>query len=228
MMLVHTNYRMPRFSPVLLGMLLGVGITPTTARGQDAATALGRAERAYRALTTLQADFEQTLENPMLGEERARGTVFLAPPNRFAMRFHEPAGDRIVLDGRWVWLYAPSSVPDQVIRQPVPAQGAVSPNLIGQFADRPLERYDAEFLRSESPGPGERLDVVRLVPKRADLGFRRAEVAIRADGTFGRIMVVEESGQRRTLVFHNIRTDVAIPEAELSFTPPPGTRVVVP
>jgi outer membrane lipoprotein carrier protein len=208
-------------------MVSGV-LLPASADGQDAAVALQRAERAYNETTTLRAAFVQTLENPMLGEEQARGELFLAPPNRFAMRFTDPAGDRIVLDGQWLWLYAPSSVPDQVIRQPVPTSGAASPNLIGQFADRPLDRYDAEFVRIDSPSAGNSLDVVRLRPKRDDMGFRWAEVAITRSGMFRRIVVMEESGQRRTLVFENIETDVPIAESELRFTPPDGTRVVVP
>jgi outer membrane lipoprotein carrier protein len=217
-----------RIACVLTGVLAGA-VLPASAAGQDAAvTALQRAERMYERLSTLRADFVQTLENPMLGEEQATGRLFLAPPNRFAMRFTEPEGDRIVLDGEWLWLYAPSSVPDQVIRQPVPSRGAASPNLIGQFADRPLERYAAEFVRTETPGPGVTVDVVKLRPHRDDMGFRWAEVAIAQDGMFHRIVVLEESGQRRTLTFANLEADVAIPEGELRFTPQRGTRVVVP
>jgi outer membrane lipoprotein carrier protein len=220
--------RRMRAAWLLSGLVCGM-LPPAVAEGQDAAVAaLQRAERTYERLTTLRGEFVQTLENPMLGEEQAVGVLFLAPPNRFAMRFSDPAGDRIVLDGQWLWLYAPSSVPDQVIRQPVPRRGAASPNLIGQFADRPLERYDAEFLRTEALGPGATVDVIRLRPKRDDVGFRWAEVSITRDGMFSRIVVLEESGQRRTLVFHNLQTDVSIPEVELTFTPPRGTRVIVP
>jgi outer membrane lipoprotein carrier protein len=221
------EYRL-RMACVLAGVLAGMAL-PTSAGGQDAAVAaLHRAERMYERLSTLRADFVQTLENPMLGEEQATGRLFLAPPNRFAMRFTEPEGDRIVLDGEWLWLYAPSSVPDQVIRQPVPARGSTSPNLIGQFADRPLERYEAEFVRTETLGPGATVDVVKLRPRRDDMGFRWAEVAIAQDGMFHRIVVLEDSGQRRTLTFANLAVDVSIPETELRFTPQRGTRVVVP
>jgi outer membrane lipoprotein carrier protein len=217
-----------RLRALLLPVLIGAVLVPPIVQAQTATAALQRAEKRYETLTTLRADFVQTLENPMLGEEQALGTLYLAPPNRFAMRFSRPEGDRIVVDGQWLWLYAPSSVPDQVIRQPVPQRGSASPNLIGQFADRPLERYDAEFVRTETPIPGENVDVVRLRPKRDDLGFRWAEVAIARDGMFRRIVVLEESGQRRTLAFENLQTGVTIPERELTFTPPSGVRIVVP
>ncbi len=200
---------------------------PGLATAQSVDAALRRAEDAYHGLTTLRAEFTQTLVNPMLGgPEESHGTLFLDPPDRFAMRFANPEGDRIVADGTWLWLYAPSSVPDQVIRQSVPRAGMASPNLMGQFVDRPLERYDAEYLGVDTVA-GVEVDRVRLTPKVDGLGFRRAEIAVdRLAGLLRRMVVIEESGQRRTLVFRNIVTGVSIPPAEFRFDVPPGTRVV--
>lgn len=208
-------------------VILAACFWPGLATAQSVDAALRRAEDAYHRITTLRADFTQTLVNPMLGEpEETWGTLFLEPPNRFAMRFASPAGDRIVADGTWLWLYAPSSVPDQVIRQPVPRAGMASPNLMGQFVDRPLDRYDAEYLGVDSVA-GVEVDRIRLTPKADGLGFRRAEIAVdRADGLLRRMVVTEESGQRRTLVFGSVRTGVSIPAAEFRFDVPPGTKVV--
>ena len=95
---------------------------------QDAVSALARAQRAYDGMTTLRAGFTQTLINPMLGTpETSHGELFLQPPGRFSMRFTDPAGDRIVADGTWLWIYTPSSVPDQVIRQVQHRQRADTP-----------------------------------------------------------------------------------------------------
>ena len=181
-------------------------------------------------MRTLRTEFTQSLDNPMLGApERSRGTMFLAPPGRFAMRFTDPAGDRIVADGQWMWIYPPSSVPDQVIRQPIPDAGATTPNLFQQFVDRPLERYTARYLRTDSVG-GEVLDVVRLVPRRAaGLPFREATLTLaRRDGWPRRLALVEESGQRREFVFQQLSVNGTIPAAELGFTVPRGVRIVTP
>jgi outer membrane lipoprotein carrier protein len=196
---------------------------------EDAATALDRAERAYRATSTLTADFAQILVNPMLGDpEVTRGVLFLDPPERFAMRWTQPAGERVVADGEWLWAFAPSSVPDQVIRQSIPRYGPSSPQLIGQFVNRPLERYDARYVGEETVG-NEITDVVYLVPKRDDMPFRDAEIAIgRSDGLLRRIKVTEASGQRRTLVLANLRANAPIVAAELQFEVPDGVRVVTP
>lgn len=189
---------------------------------------LRRAQAAYDRLTTLRAEFVQTIENPMLGApEVSRGTLWMAPPDRFAMRFSEPAGDRIVADGEWLWAYTPSTVPGQVIRQPIPDAGALTPDLFRQFVDRPFERYDATYVGRDTVG-GEPVDVVRLVPK-MDLPFRRATIAIaERTGLLRRVAIVEESGQRRTLVLTDLAPGAAVPPEEVRFRVPRGVKVVTP
>jgi outer membrane lipoprotein carrier protein len=180
-------------------------------------------------MTTLKAAFHQTLINPMLGgPEESRGVLFLEPPGRLAMRFTQPAGDRIVADGKWLWIYTPSSVPDQVIRQPIPTAGANTPNLFAQFVDRPLLRYRATYVGADTVA-SEPVDLVRLVPRRDDLPFREAVIGIsRTDGWMRRLSLVEESGQRRVLVFQRLEVNQPIPPSELRFSVPRGTRVVTP
>jgi outer membrane lipoprotein carrier protein len=211
---------------VLLFLLLW---PPSASWAQDAPAALARAERVYAAVKSVRADFEQTITNPMLGgPETSRGTLYLVKPDRFAMRFADPAGDRVVADGTWLWAYTPSTVPNQVIRQPIPASGAATPNLFAQFVERPLERYEVTALGRDTVA-GDPVELVRLVPRVSGLGFRRATIAIsERSGWIRRVAIVEESGQRRTLVLTAVSPDVAIPAGEVQFTPPRGAKVVTP
>lgn len=196
---------------------------------QDASAALARAERAYASSTSLRAEFGQVISNPMLGDpETSSGTLFLVKPDKFAMRFAEPAGDRIVADGTWLWAYTPSTVPNQVIRQPVPTSGAATPNLFAQFVERPLERYDVTYAGRDTVA-GDPVDLVILVPKEPNLGFRRATVAIsERTGWLRRVALIEDSGQRRTLVLTALTPNADVAKNEVTFTPPRGTKVVSP
>jgi outer membrane lipoprotein carrier protein len=200
---------------------------PAAPPAQSADSALARAQRAYDTMITLKAAFYQVITNPMLGgPEDSRGVLFLQPPGRFAMRFTEPTGDRIVADGRWLWIYTPSSVPDQVIRQPVPTSGANTPNLFAQFVDRPLERYRASYVGSDTVA-AEPVDLVRLVPLRDDVPFREAVIGIsRRDGWMRQLSLLEESGQRRVLTFQRLDVNQPIPSGELRFTVPRGAKVI--
>ena len=212
-----------------MGLTAAAGLWSTSLSAQTAESVLERAERAYRRAGTFQADFVQIIVNPMLGgPEETDGTLALDPPNRFAMHFTEPAGDRIIADGTWLWIYAPSSVEGQVIRQPIPTQGPASPNLIAQFVERPLERYEVTYIGRDSVR-GHAVDVVRLVPHDRDFPFRSAELAIdRETGLLRRLGLVEAAGQGRTLVFRNVRTGGRIPGGVFTFEIPQGVKVVTP
>ena len=199
------------------------------AAAQDVKALLAGAERAYHATTSFRAEFVQTIENQMLGgPEQSRGVMFLNPPDRFAMRFSDPKGDRIVADGQWLWLYTPSTTPGQVIRQPVPSAGANTPNFFAQFVDRPLERYRATLLRTDTVAR-ESVDLVRLVPRFDDQPFREATIAIaRRDSLLRRVALLEESGQRRVIVLTTVTAGISIPQAEFQFRVPAGAKVVTP
>ncbi len=204
-----------------------LALLTTPLAAQDAVTVLERAEKASDRLSSLQAEFVQTLDNPMLGNPvKSHGTLFLVPPDHFAMRFDQPEGDRLVADGTWLWAYTPSTVPGQVVRQSIPRDGALTPNLIAQFVDRPLDRYDASHVGVDSVGRAV-VDLVRLVPRQAGYAFREAVIGVsRGDGLLRSISLIEDSGQRRSLVFVAIEVGVAIPDRELRFEPPSGVKVV--
>lgn len=196
---------------------------------QDPGPALDRASATYQTIRTLSAEFTQIVENPLLGApDTTRGKLYQMRPSRFAMRFTHPRGDRIVADGRHLWLYTPSTTPGQVIRSPIPSAGTTGPNLIAQFVERPRERYRARYVRADSMA-GRPMDVVELVPKTADLPYDKAVVWIgREDGLVRRIEIEESAGQQRTLVLNKLVVNRGVPGREFIFSPPAGLRVVDP
>ena len=207
-------------TPVLFGLLALQTL-------QDPGPALDRASATYQTIRTLSAEFMQIVENPLLGApDTTRGKLYQMRPSRFAMRFTHPRGDRIVADGRHLWLYTPSTTPGQVIRTGIPSVGTTGPNLIAQFVERPRERYRARYVRADSLASG-MTDVVALVPRGSDLPYSEAVVWInRTDGLLRRVEIVETSGQRRTLVFAKLAVNRGVPGREFIFSPPAGLRVV--
>ena len=90
------------------------------------------------------------------------------------MRFTDPPGEAVVIDGEHVWVYTPSTTPGQVLRTAVPSGGPVyGYNMLAWLLDRPAERYEAKYLREDKVG-GRAVDVVELVPAVPDLPFERA------------------------------------------------------
>jgi len=170
----------------------------------------------------------QIVDNPLVGAvDTTRGRLYQEKPNRFAMRFSAPKGDRIVADGRWLWLYTPSTTPGQVIRTAIPSAGTTGPNLIAQFVERPRERYAARWLRADSLASASVVDVLALTPKDASVPYREAIVWVtRGSGLLARIEITETSGQRRVVVLRNLRVNGRVAAREFTFAPPAGARVV--
>jgi len=220
--------RMVSRSPRSIWTIFGVcALAVSPVRAQDPWPALDRASAAYAGLTTLAADFVQIIDHPVLGApDTTTGRLYLRPPDRFAMRFTDPAGDRIVADGRFLWLYTPSTTANQAIRTRIPSAGSLTPNLIGQFVERPRERYRARWVREE-PGPAGVADVLVLVPTDANAPYQQATIWLgRSDGLLRRVDILEGTGQVRSVTLRDVRTNVAIPSRELRFDPPPGTHIV--
>ena len=211
---------------MVIGLLVNA-VSTEPAAAQDVTEVLATAEATYRQIETLQAEFTQTLVNPMMGNETTTGTLYLAPPDRFSMRFAESGGDRIVGDGTWLWLHTPSTTPNQVIRQPIPDLGPATPNLFGQFVNRPLDRYTATYAGHDSVA-GYRVEKVRLIPQVEGIPFRSVVISLSADGMLRRVDIVEDPGQQRTLVFDSILVNAPIQPEALIFRVPKGTRIVTP
>jgi len=199
---------------------------PVRLSAQDSGPILDHASAAYQTIRTLSAEFVQIVSNPMIGSpDTTRGRLYQMRPSRFAMRFTHPKGDRIVADGRDLWLYTPSTTPGQVIRSRIPDVGT-GPNLIGQFVERPRERYSARYLRADSLPDG-MADVVALVPKQRDEPYTEAVIWVdRDDGLVRRLEISETQGQRRTVILKKLKVNAGVPSREFSFALPAGVRIV--
>jgi outer membrane lipoprotein carrier protein len=209
---------------LVLGLLV---VAPALARAQDANSIVGRSSRVYRSLSSLTADFVQVIDNPMIDSAESRGTLVQAGPDKLAMRFTDPPGEAVIIDGRSIWVYTPSTTPGQVIRMAVPSGGPVyGYNMLAWLLDRPAERYTAAYLRADVLG-GRSMDVVELVPAVPDMPFERAVLWLdRADGLPRRLEIAEHSGAARTLTLSKVRVNQSVPDRTFQFEVPPGVRVV--
>jgi len=217
----NSAFRIPHSAFVAIGISLGL-------QSPDPWPILDRASATYQTITSLSAEFVQIITNPMIGTpDTTRGRLYQMRPSRFAMRFTAPKGDRIVADGRFLWLYTPSTTPGQVIRSRIPEYGTTGPNLIGQFVEQPRERYTAQYVRADSLPDASPVDVIRLVPKGHEQPYSEAKIWVgREDGLVHRVEIVESSGQERTVMLRNIKVNRGVPGRELTFSPPSGVRVV--
>ncbi|HYK11059.1 MAG TPA: outer membrane lipoprotein chaperone LolA [Gemmatimonadales bacterium] len=206
------------------GLFLAVLSTPLAA--QDPFAILARARAAFDTIHTLRADFVQIVDNPMVGApDTTRGVLYQAPPSRFTMNFTHPKGDRILADGKYLWVYTPSTTPGQVIRTALASSRGNGPDLIGQFMDHPEQRFHTRFVRTDSSAAGV-ADVIHLEPIAADRPYTAADMTISRSGLVTRLDITETSGQKRVLIFSKYQLNVATSGGAFRFTPAAGVRVV--
>jgi outer membrane lipoprotein carrier protein len=210
--------------PLLAGLALWAA---APLQAQDGQAIIGRSAQVYRSLRSLRADFVQLIDNPMIDSAESKGTLAQAGPAKLSMRFSDPPGEAIVIDGQHVWVYTPSTVPGQVVRLSVPNGGPVyGYNLLAWLLDRPAERYRASYLRSARID-GRPTDVVQLIPAVTGLPFSKAVIWLDQQSALPRRLEIhEESGATRTLSLRSIRVNETLPERTFTFQVPKGVRVV--
>lgn len=216
-----------RLAVLALALLSLSVLHPPALPAQDAAAIVGRSSRVYRSLASMRADFVQVIDNPMIDSAESRGTLVQAGPSKLAMRFTDPPGEAVIIDGEHVWVYTPSTVPGQVLRMGLPSGGPVyGYNIIAWLLDKPAERYTPKYLRRDRVG-GREVDVIELVPAVPDLPFERAVVWLdRDDALPRRLEVTEHGGALRTLTLSKVRANQRVPDSTFVFQVPPGVRVV--
>lgn len=195
-------------------------------RAQSAAVIIQRTADTYRQLTSLTAEFEQVVSSEMIGKFTSRGTLAQAGTSRLSMRFSDPSGEAIVIDGTSIWVYTPSTAPGQVLRMPIARASGFGVNLLAWLLDRPTERYKVTLVRQDEIR-GTPVDVLQMTPVVEGLPFTSATLWLaRSDALPRRIEVKEQSGNHRALTLSQLRTNTTLPPGTFTFTPPKGVKVI--
>ena len=201
--------------------------TPTELRAQDRGLAvLDEAATRYSGVEKLCADFVQRLSIPLLGAERTgSGRVCQARPNLFAMRFDDPEGDAIVVDGESAWVYYPSNDPKQVLKTSA-ERSAGGHDFHREFLQNPERKYDVMYEAADEVG-GASTHRLRLIPK-GRARYRAAAVWIdRGEPVLRRVRIEEENGNVRTITLSNVEFDATPEDGWFTFTPPEGALVII-
>lgn len=200
--------------------------TSVAAAQEDANAIVGRASRAYRSLSSLSADFVQVIDDENIGTFESKGRLQQAGQNKLSMRFTDPKGDAIVIDGEHVWVYTPSTTPGQVLRMPLPTGPVYGFNILAWLLDKPGQRYRVTYLKRDFVNFAA-TDVVQLEPLSDDIPFRRAVLWLDRDSALPRRLVIDErAGGTRTLTLSKVRTNEPVTASTFAFKVPSGVRVI--
>lgn len=201
---------------------------PPASKPQSVDTVLNRAIAAWAKVRTLRATFEQTVINPLTGSGmNSRGELQQRKPNRLAITFSDPAGDRIVADGENVWVFLPSATPNQVVRMSNAQAGAANTDLIGQFLDAPRKKYDITDAGTDTVN-GRPLRALLLVAKPGQsLPFLRAKVWVdMKDALIRQFESTDANGISRKVRLLSLLPNARVDSGAFRFDVPKGVRVI--
>ena len=206
--------------------LAAVAAAASAAGAQSTAdSALDRAVAAYQKVQTLRASFDQSLSNPITGRSsRASGELLVKRPGRISIRFAAPSSDRIVSDGKYVWVYLPTSAPGQVIRAHANASQGTGMDVSTELLTAPRTKFDVSDAGAATVN-GRSTRVVVLAPRTAR-NYTRARLWIGgADGIVRQLELTENSGVVRTIVFRTIQLNARLPASAFRFDVPKGVKI---
>ena len=198
---------------------------PVRAAAQSADSTLDRAVAAYATIKTARIAFTQTIDNALTGSTaESRGELQQRRPSRFAVNFDEPAGDRIVSDGHYVWVYLPSTNPGQVIRAKVGADVG-APDFAAQFLEAPRKSYTVTG-GSAAMIDGVPTHSVVLTPKSADSPFQKVTLWVNdGDALLRRVETVDGSGVVRRITVTKFAKNAPVDASAFVFHVPAGVKV---
>jgi outer membrane lipoprotein carrier protein len=203
-----------------------VATAATGAQAQSLGDIVDRAAAEHAKMRTARVQFTQVITNPLTGNRiNARGTVLRKAPGLLAITFIDPAGDRIIADGKAVWVYLPSTNPGQVLKMTAGGSEAERLDPASQLLRSPRTRFNLADGGTATVG-GRQTRVVLLTPKGRE-SFSKAKVWIDTGNSMvRRFEVSEPSGLVRNVTLTSIQANVSVPASAFRFTPPRGVRVV--
>jgi outer membrane lipoprotein carrier protein len=210
-----------------LVIALTVAITTPLAAQTGAETAYDRVAKAWSSTKTLEANFDQKITNPLLGRTAMSKGVFLQErPGKVSITFTQPAGDRIVGDGKTLWVYLPSSTPGQVLKLPGDADGAIVADLLGQLLETPKRAFvisGGEAVTVE----GRATRRVQLLPRNPEsVPFQKATLWLDdKEPRPIRVQVIDGQGVDRTITLTSWSPGATLPRDAFTFTVPKGAKV---
>jgi outer membrane lipoprotein carrier protein len=206
----------------LLAVALAIPLNGSAATTAEEAVA--NLERALKAVTTLEARFEQLYFSMSVSEPlREKGDLFFEKPDRMRWTYKAPQ-DKVFLykDGVLEMYLAEEK---QLTRSPV-SKEALESDIFGIFLG--VMSFRDAYLIEDNPFPTEatRVRQVKLTP-RTEGDY--SHILLEIDETtwlMRRAIFLEWAGNKREFVFSQVRTGVRIPAKTFILKVPPGTEII--
>lgn len=194
--------------------LLGLSISFSV----QASTATQRLKSFYAEIKTLQAQFQQTLQDSKKKIlEKSTGKFMLKRPGQFRWEYQQPFPQLLVSNAKTVWIYD-EDLEQVTIKKTRDTIGSTPAALLSNG-----KNLEKQFEIKEL-GNKENLDWLELKPKNKDTSFEKINLAFDVQGLHT-MELIDKLGQTTRLIFTELKKNAQLPDSLFRFDPPPGIEI---
>jgi outer membrane lipoprotein carrier protein len=189
------------------------------AQAPSAKALAAKVDAHYNHLHSLTAHFTERYRG--MGIDRTEtGTLTLSKPGRMRWAYDAPSGKIFVLDGKNAVSYTPGD--SQALRTPAKQLDDLRSPLRFLLGHTEIAKeLDGLTLTLVSGGY-----TLSGVPKGMQQTVQSIGLTVDAAGQILGMRIVQTDGAETSFVFADIRENVATPDGEFEFTPPPGVTII--
>ena len=187
---------------------------------------LGRLEKKYAQVGSLEADFTQEVYQATLARTKtSRGAIMLSKPMLVRWETLAPERSVLVSNGIKLWYFTPEAGAEDKKGQAIvsPASELAKNPLIGILNGTiPIEQAFRIKSRSEKDG----LHTLDLEPKKRMGDVSSAVLEVGSNYLIKQVKLIHHSGNTTKISLQKVRLGAKLPTNLFKFSPPPGTQVV--
>ncbi len=209
---------------IIFAVFLLIPALSHAAPKDDLNTAVKKLEKQYEAMKDFHADFTQETRLASINKvEKGAGAVWFKKPGKMLWEYTAPQAQKIILDGKNLWLYVPED------KQVMKNNFSTIPQHIVVDLFRGKIAIQEKFKVSPAQSENKKEIALDLVPLAYDPTVKKLTLWVDAEKFYIlRTTLEDDFGTRTTLAFSNIAIDKNIPDSTFAFTPPPGVEVFEP
>ncbi|WP_374350929.1 outer membrane lipoprotein chaperone LolA [Chitinimonas sp.] len=164
------------------------------------------------------ADFQQTVIQSSGKRQEGGGSVAILRPGRFDWHYTKPYEQRVVADGKQLWVYDPDLQQVTVKKQDQALGDSPAALLAGS------NELDKRYQLANQPS-SDGIDWVEATPKNRDSGFDKVRIGFK-DAKPVAMELRDNFGQQTHIRFSKFVQNPKLDPASFNFTPPKGADVV--
>ncbi len=180
----------------------------------------------YGELESYQADF--VINSSKMGKKSTqRGVLRFKAPDRLLMDFYQPSRQKIISNGKMMWVYIPSM--NVVAEQDLKSDSGLFSSGSREGLKRLFSKYHYRFASKEQPEPqknGTKMYTLILKQKESRSGYRTIKLWVSEDFFIREAEGVTSSGKTVKISLNKIKTNVDLPNGLFKFDIPARARVI--